>query len=157
MILAKRTFFTAYNPPPDIPQDYSERTRPKYIPELDEDGVLNLVQHGYEDVYCLIQSHAAECDLKLLLQKCAARGDYSLIEQRKPIYGDLLGCPRDFTDAQNRILLAKKRYDSLSSDTRDLFDSFDDFSEQILTGKLKDNVVKHFTPVEVAPAVEPVE
>lgn len=154
MMLAKTRFYTAWNPPPDVPQDFSSPTRPKYVPEKQPDGSFELVQHGEENIYELIQSHRDEVDLRLLLQKCAARGDYSLIQQRKPVYGDLMGIPHDFTDAQNRILLCRKRYDALSDDTKSAFRGFDDFVDQVTSGKFTDEVRKHFEPVVEAPVVE---
>lgn len=152
--MAKYNFFTPWSPPPDVPQDASSTKRPKFVPEKQLNGTVELVQHGEEDIYELIQSHRDEVDLKLLLQRCAARGDYSLIEQRKPVYGDLVGLPRDLTDAQNRILLTRKKYDALSDDTKSLFNGFDDFVDQVTTGKLSDRVKNHFEPVVEAPSVE---
>lgn len=152
--MSKMKFRTVWDELLPDGESYSEE-EPVYIPEKDENGMLHLVQHGVHNVYLSIQSHADENDLRQILQKAAATGDYSALNKIKPVFGDISGIPWDFTEAQNRALLAKKRFDQMDPQLRKLFKNFEDYRTQALTGNWSDDVVKFFTPdPEPAPAPE---
>lgn len=142
--MAKSAFFDQWNNrPPIVKTDFS-MTEPVFVPDKLASGEWVLVQTGEHNVYNAIQSHADDTDLRQILQKCHATGDYSALHQRNVIFADLTGMPGDFTEAQNRALLARDRYNALDPDIKAAFKDFYDFAHQVLKGEFSDDVMSVF-------------
>lgn len=151
--MSKTVFCTQWQHQRAATKEYKS-TEPVFVPVKDKDGVFYLEETGQHDFYAAIQSHADETDLRQMLVKAAASGDYSFLHQVKPVFGDVSGMPSDFTEAQNRVILAHRRFDSLDPEIKSLFKNFDDYAKQCVSGSFSDAVIQHFQPVVEAPAVE---
>jgi len=142
--MAKSVFFDQWNNRPPVEVTKFPMTEPVFVPEKLDSGEWVLSVSGEHNVYNAIQSHADETDLRQILAKCQATGDYSALHQRNVVFADLTGMPGDFTVAQNRALLARDRFNALDPDIKAAFKSFDDFADQILKGEFSDDVMSVF-------------
>ena len=142
--MANKVFYDQWgNRPPVETFEYSE-CEPVWIPEQTKSGEWILVQHGETNVYNSIQSHTDETDLRAILAKCAATGDYSALHQRNAVFGDISGIPNNLTDAQNRLLLAKQCYNTLDPELKAAFGSFENYASQIVKGEFSSDVMEVF-------------
>ena len=131
--MGKSSFFDQWNNRPPVVETDFPMTEPVFVPEKLDSGEWVLVETGEHNVYNAIQSHADETDLRQILAKCQATGDYSALHQRNVVFADMTGMPSDFTEAQNRALLARQRYNAL-----------DDYAQQILKGEFSAEVMSVF-------------
>lgn len=139
--MSKFVFFDQWNNRPPVVKTDFPMTEPVFVPEKLDSGEWVLVQTGEHNVYNAIQSHADETDLRQILAKCQATGDFSALHQRNVIFADMTGMPSDFTEAQNRALLARERYNALDPEIKAAFNGFDDYARQILNGEFSDEVM----------------
>lgn len=80
-----------------------------------------------------IKSFEDSCLLETILKKCAVTGDLSSLNTRDCSFVDLTGVPRDFAEVQSQLLIAHSAYDSLSSDLKAKYPSFESFSDAMLS------------------------
>ena len=142
--MGKSSFFDQWNNRPPVVETDFPMTEPVFVPEKLDSGEWVLVETGEHNVYNAIQSHADETDLRQILAKCQATGDYSALHQRNVVFADMTGMPSDFTEAQNRALLARQRYNALDPDIKAAFNGFDDYAQQILKGEFSAEVMSVF-------------
>lgn len=102
-----------------------------YSPRFDDDGVLQLVPVGKEDIYDQIQSHADSCDINLIVQRYAM-GDQTVLSQRNGVFMDAVGLPTSYADLLNIINDGERAFDALPIDVRRQFDF--DFGKWIAAG-----------------------
>ena len=63
-------------------------------PVVDSHGCRHLEKVGETDQYEMIQSYRDQVDLKQMIQRAMASGDYSAFEGQGS-YGDFVGMPKD--------------------------------------------------------------
>lgn len=88
----------------------------------DENGDLQLVKTGTENLYDKIQAEAAACDMDNILRRFA-NGDISVLSQSQGIYADVSSAPMHFTDALNMVRSVEEEFDRLPAEEREKFDN----------------------------------
>lgn len=92
-----------------------------YGPQFDENGVMELIEVGRENLYDYIQSHKESCDIHVILERCA-RGDSSALMKRQAMYGDFTEMPKTYAEALNALAGAESYFNSLPVEIRAKFD-----------------------------------
>ena len=133
--------------------DAGERYRTEYEPVYDSRGVWHLEECGKTDVYLDIQSHAASCDLNIIMQRYR-NGETDVLEQVQGTYGDFTGIPKNYADLMNAKITAEKLFMSLAPDVREKYgNSVEQFMSEIGTQEGYEKLV----PVEAVEEIKPAE
>lgn len=91
-----------------------------YSPVLDENGHLELVESGVENIYDMIQSHKDSCDINLLVKRFAA-GEYDVLEKRQGQYLDATQFPATYAEMLNNVIDGEKKFYELPVEVRARF------------------------------------
>ena len=97
--------------PPRRCSCHGNRFEPHYVERYDETGHPYLVKDGETDTYKIIQSHAEECDINLMLQRYAA-GDTSMMRQDAR-YIDTSNLPTTIHEYFNLMTAQREKFDAL--------------------------------------------
>lgn len=104
-----------------------ERYRPVYTSEIMDDGTIELVQTGVEDLQEIYNSQRNSCDVNLIAQQFIA-GDLSVLNRANPVFLDLLGAPKSLMEAYQMQHRAEQAFNLLPVDVREHFNhSFSEF------------------------------
>ena len=93
-----------------------------YTPKVNDDGSIELIENGKENKDDKIQSEAASCDLRLIVQKYID-GDISVLNQRTLSFGDTTEYPKTYADMLQLQINAKIQFDKLPKDVKEKFDN----------------------------------
>ena len=88
----------------------------------DQNGDLQLVCTGIENLYDKIQAEAAACDMDNILRRFA-NGDISVLSQSQGVYADVADAPMHFTDALNMVRSVEDAFGQLPADEREKYDN----------------------------------
>lgn len=88
----------------------------------DQNGDLQLVCTGIENLYEKIQAEAAACDMDNILRRFA-NGDISVLSQSQGVYADVSGAPMHFTDALNMVRSVEDAFSQLPAEEREKYDN----------------------------------
>lgn len=92
-----------------------------YVGKVDENGVMDLVEAGKENLYDYIQSHKMSCDINVIMSRFA-RGDVSALSKRQGMFGDFTDAPSSYAEALNSMIVAESYFNSLPLETRAKFE-----------------------------------
>lgn len=92
-----------------------------YTPKFKEDGSMELIEAGKENLYEYIQSHKESVDINVILKRFA-RGDVTALQRRQAMFGDFSDAPSTYAEALNSMILAENYFNSLPLETRAKFD-----------------------------------
>lgn len=110
-----------------VPQNVGSRIRQLYTSSINEDGEIELLPSGTENLYDMIQSHKDSCDIHVLMARFA-NGDASVLSQRQGAYGDFTQLPTTYAGLLNAVIAGENYFNSLPLETRAKFDhSFERF------------------------------
>lgn len=93
-----------------------------YSPVIGEDGNIELMETGREDIAEMINSYADQCDMSLIMARLAA-GDDSVLYRTIPQYGDVSMCTWDHRAMLQTIVDARNYFDHLPADKREKFNN----------------------------------
>ena len=96
------------------------RFKTLYAPRFDDNGVMELVENGRENLYEFIQSHKDSTDIHVLLDRYQ-RGDESVLSRRQGLYGDFTQMPNTYAEALNAMISAENYFNGLPVETRAKF------------------------------------
>ena len=96
------------------------RFKTLYAPRFDDNGVMELVENGRENLYEFIQSHKESTDIHVLLDRYQ-RGDESVLSRRQGLYGDFTQMPNTYAEALNAMISAENYFNGLPVETRAKF------------------------------------
>lgn len=105
----------------DFVSECGSRFRPVYTPKLCEDGIIELIQTGVEDLQEIINADRDSCDMNLIIKRFTA-GDMSALQRGNPVFMDLLGAPKTLAEAYELTTRAEKAFEGLPSEIRNRFD-----------------------------------
>uniref|UniRef100_A0AAU8B2A9 Internal scaffolding protein n=1 Tax=Dulem virus 163 TaxID=3145640 RepID=A0AAU8B2A9_9VIRU len=91
-----------------------------YSPKFDDDGVMDLVETGKENLYDFIQSHKDSVDIHVILDRFQ-RGDVAALSKYQGSYGDFTTVPKTYAEALNAMISAEHYFESLPVETRAKF------------------------------------
>ena len=92
-----------------------------YRPVVDKSGVIDLVEDSKENTDEIIQSHAASCDISIILNRCA-HGDLSGLNVAKGMYGDFTDMPKTYAEFLQLQIDSNRMFGKLSPDQRAKFE-----------------------------------
>lgn len=98
-----------------------------YTPQLQDDGNIDLIPSGKEDLYQAIQSHKDSCDIHVLLARYQ-NGDVDVLSRAQGAYGDFTQMPTTYAELLNAMIAGEAYFNSLPVEIRAKFDhSFEKF------------------------------
>lgn len=116
----KLGFVTQYRPRIRFISNGGQRERILYQPKFDENGVMDLVESGKEDLYDFIQSYAESVDLHVILARFQ-NGDIDALSRVQGAYGDFTNMPTSYAELLNRVNEGQSFFNSLPVDIRAKF------------------------------------
>ena len=116
----KFVFSTQYRPRTRFISNGGQRERILYQPKFDENGVMDLVESGREDLYDFIQSHADSVDIHVILARFQ-NGDVDALSRVQGAYGDFTNMPTTYADLLNKVNEGQSFFNSLPVDIRAKF------------------------------------
>lgn len=111
---------TQFDPHERKYSNVGDRYKVLYTPHFDDNGVMELVENGREDLYAYIQSHKDSCDIHVILDRFA-RGDMSVLSKRQGVYGDFTEMPSTYAEALNAMISAENYFNGLPVEIRARF------------------------------------
>lgn len=89
---------------------------------FDDSGIFVLDIAGSEDIYDMIQSHAASVDIHVILDRFR-RGDINALgDASRSVYSDISDMPRNYAQLLNFVIDGERAFMSLPVDERAKFD-----------------------------------
>lgn len=95
---------------------------PVYSSKVLEDGTVELVQTGEENIYDYIQSFKDSVDIGVILKKCM-NGDYSGLQRVQGFYGDVTQFPKTRQEILQTVIDAQSNFEKLPLDVKEQFDN----------------------------------
>lgn len=93
---------------------------------MDHKFIIGLEKQGEVNRYEMIQMHADECNISLLLAKATV--DPTVLQQRKGIYADITEMPKSLAEFKNLEIKIMNDWNKLDVETKKKFDnSFDKY------------------------------
>lgn len=127
-----------------------------YKSQYNDDGVLEIVEAGKENLADFIQSHADSVDIHVLLRRYK-NGEISDFERVRGIYGDFTKAPRTYAEMLNTVIQGQQLFESLPVEERAKFNhNYAEFISSFDTPKFYEAMqVSGF--VEKAPVADEVQ
>lgn len=113
-------FETQFRDPVRVFSNPGCREKVTYSPVFDENGVMELVESGRENLYDYIQSFKESTDINVILKKYAS-GDVSALAKSQGSFFDCTGMPRTYAEMLNSLIAAENTFNSLSVEEREKF------------------------------------
>lgn len=113
-------FETQFRAPVRVFSNPGCREKVMYSPVFDENGVMELVESGRENLYDYIQSFKESTDINVILKKYAS-GDVSALAKTQGSFLDCTGMPRTYAEMLNSLIAAENTFNSLSVEEREKF------------------------------------
>ena len=134
-------FSTRYDPHDRVTANSGSRLRILYQAQLDDEGRIDLVECGTEDLYAQIQSHADSVDIHTILRQFEA-GDTEALMRRQGTFGDFTEMPKTYAEMLNAVIAGEQKFMELPVEVRARFghsfqqwlagmDNPDDFAEKM--------------------------
>lgn len=99
---------------------HGDRLKQLYRPQLDENGHLELVDDGTDDLYAYIQSHRDSVDLHVILQRYQA-GDVTALDRAQANFADITEFPKTYAEMLNSVIAGEQYFNALPVETRAKF------------------------------------
>lgn len=92
-----------------------------YSSRIADDGSVELVESGKENIYEAIQSHKDSCDIHVLLARYH-NGDVTALSRVQGTYGDFTSMPQSYAELLNMVIKGENLFNSLPVEVRAKFD-----------------------------------
>lgn len=99
-----------------------------YKPKVNDDGVLELVEAGQENLYDYIQSWKDSTDINVILARYA-NGDVDALSKVQGAYGDFTQFPKTYAEMLNRVNQGRLLFAELPLEIREKYNH--DFAQFI--------------------------
>lgn len=100
-----------------------------FAPAPGENGTIRLKATGKRNTDEEIQSHLESTDMRFILSRLGA-GDVSVLQARKPMYGDFTGTPSTLADVYALYNNMHSKFEALPDEVKDKFgNSFEEFCQ----------------------------
>ena len=97
-----------------------DRIKQLYEARVDNNGTVDLVEAGRENLYDYIQSFKESCDINTIVKRFAA-GDTDVLARRQATYGDFTQLPGTYAELLNTVIQGENYFNSLPLETRAKF------------------------------------
>lgn len=122
-----KKFKTQFDDRERVIENPGSRVRVLYTSKVADDGKIELIPSGTEDLYSMIQSHKDSCDIHVILTRFA-NGDTAALSKMQGSYGDFTQLPTTYAGLLNAVIAGENYFNSLPLETRAKFDhSFERF------------------------------
>lgn len=101
-----------------------------YSSFVNEKGVLEIVPVGEIDMYAEIQSHAAECDINMIIKRYQM-GDENALQKAQGFFIDATNVPENMADMLNKLNRAELEFNKLPVSIKQKYGN--DFTKFICT------------------------
>lgn len=115
-------FRTQYDDRSPVFQEPGSSVKLVYSPRYDDNGVLDLVVTGKEDLYGYIQSHKESTDIHVLLDRFA-NGETDVLQRMQGFYGDVTSMPKTYAEVLNAVIVGEETFARLPVDVKQRFDN----------------------------------
>lgn len=95
--------------------------RDLYSSRIAEDGTVELVKCGTDNLYASIQSHKDSCDIHVLLARYA-NGDVNALSRVQGVFADITEMPKTYAELLNAVMRGEELFNSLPVEIRAKFD-----------------------------------
>lgn len=112
-----RTFFKDRK---KVPSCAGTRTKPKYSPHYDDDGVLVLDEVGIIDTYSDIQSYHDSVDMTTILRRYY-NGEVDVLDRIQGFYADVSDLPKSNIEFMNRVLDSQEFFATLPTEVKEVY------------------------------------
>lgn len=119
--LPSQPFKTQFNSHSRVYQEPGNGDRVLYNSIVQDDGSVELVESGRENLYESIQSHKDSCDIHVLLARFHA-GDPEALSRVQGVYGDFTEMPKSYAELLNAVIAGNNMFMSLPVEVREKFD-----------------------------------
>lgn len=116
------------------------RFREKFHGVVKEDGHIELVSDGFEDVKEKMRADAVGSSLPEIIARATA-GDPTAFRKDVGWFGDVVGMPKTYAEVLNLVNDGREKFESLPVDVREKFDF--DFNKWFATMGTNDWFEKH--------------
>lgn len=99
--------------------------------KYDERGNRVFYSKGTIDLYEKIQSFKDECNLELIVARCAASGDFSPLQRVQGFYADVSNMPKNLAEVYSSVNTAQRIFSQLPQEVASKFSGFEDFLSSI--------------------------
>lgn len=115
-------FRTQYDQHDRVLQPAGNRIHDILSGSYNDDGIFVLDVSGNEDIYAQIQSHAASCDIHVILDRYR-RGDLDALgDPARSVFADTAEMPRNYAQLLNLVADGERAFASLPVEERAKFD-----------------------------------
>lgn len=115
-------FRTQYDPHDPVYQEPGSPVKLVYSPRYSDDGVLDLVVTGKENIYEFIQSHKESTDIHVLLDRFA-NGETDVLSRMQGFYGDVSDMPKTYAEVLNAVIAGEETFARLPVEVKQRFDN----------------------------------
>lgn len=115
-------FNTQYDKRPPVYQEAGSRVKIIYSPRYSEDGVLDLVETGRENLYDYIQSHKESTDIHVLLERFS-NGEVDVLQRMQGFYGDVTSMPKTYAEVLNAVIIGEETFARLPIEVKQRFNN----------------------------------
>lgn len=112
---------TQYDEHERVPANVGDPEKILYQARVSENGTLDLVETGREDLYGFIQSHKDSVDIHVILKRYMD-GDVSVMSRAQGVFADITDAPKSYADLLNAVIAGEQYFASLPVETRAKFD-----------------------------------
>lgn len=117
-----KKFKTQFDDRVPVFQEPGSREKLVYSPRYDDNGVLDLVVTGKEDIYAFIQSHKESTDIHVLLDRFA-NGETDVLQRMQGFYGDVTSMPKTYAEVLNAVIVGEETFARLPVEVKQRFDN----------------------------------
>ena len=113
-------FLTQFDARDRTISNVGDRFKKLYEARVDNNGTIDLVEAGRENLYDYIQSFKDSCDINTIVKRFAA-GDTDVLARRQATYGDFTQLPGTYAELLNTVIQGENYFNSLPLETRAKF------------------------------------
>lgn len=115
-------FNTQYDKRASVFQEPGSREKIVYSPRYSDDGVLDLVATGKENIYDYIQSHKESVDIHVLLNRFV-NGETDVLQRMQGFYADVTDMPKTYAEVLNAVIVGEETFSRLPVDIKQRFNN----------------------------------
>ncbi|WGL31292.1 internal scaffolding protein [Dipodfec virus UOA04_Rod_862] len=115
-------FRTQYDSHAPVYQEPGSPIKIVYSPRYDDNGVLDLVVTGQENLYEFIQSHKESTDIHVLLERYA-NGEEDVLSRMQGFYADVSDMPKTYAEVLNAVIAGEETFSRLPAEVKRRFDN----------------------------------
>lgn len=115
-------FRTQFDPHDPVFQEPGSPIKLVYSPRYDDNGVLDLVVTGKENIYEFIQSHKESTDIHVLLDRYA-NGETDVLQRLQGFYADVSDMPKTYAEVLNAVIVGEEAFARLPVEVKQRFDN----------------------------------